>query len=76
MNMVKFLRKIKGKRLDEAHDELLRQVAELQEEKLTLIQTANKVLQENNDLIKDKVRRLEREIRQMRLYLEGQQVVT
>jgi hypothetical protein len=76
MNMVKFLRKIKGKRLDEAHDELLRQVAELQEEKLALIQTANKVLQENNDLIKDKVRRLEREIRQMRLYLEGQQVVT
>lgn len=76
MNLLKLLRKLKGKRLDEAHYELLRQTAELQEEKLVLIQTANKVLQENNDLIKDKVRRLEHEIRQMRLYLENQQVVT
>ena len=56
MNMVKILRKIKGKRLDEAHYEILRQAAELQDEKLALIQAANKVLQENNDIIKNKVR--------------------
>lgn len=76
MNLLKLLRKLKGSRLDEAHYELLRQAAELQEEKLALIQNANKVLQENNDLIKDKVRRLEHEIRQMRLYWESQQVIT
>ena len=76
MILLKLLRKLKGSRLDEAHYELLRQAAELQDEKLTLIQNANKILQENNDLIKDKVRRLEDEIRQMRLYLINQQVVT
>jgi len=76
MKLLKLLRKLKGSRLDEAHYELLCQAAELQDEKLALIQSANKVLQENNDLIKDKVRRLEDEIRQMRLYLGGQQFVT
>ncbi|MDF1592531.1 MAG: hypothetical protein P1P89_13530 [Desulfobacterales bacterium] len=76
MNLLKLLRKLKGSRLDEAHYELLRQAAELQDEKLALIQNANKILQENNDLIKDKVRRLEDEISRMRRYLLNQQVVT
>lgn len=76
MNLLKLLRKLKGSRLDGAHYELLRQAAELQEEKLAVIQSANKILRENNDLIKDKVGRLEDEIRRMRLYLENRQVVT
>jgi hypothetical protein len=75
MSLLKLLRKLKGSRLDEAHYELLRQAAELQDEKLALIQSANRLLQENNDLIKDKALRLEDEIRQMRLYLESPQAV-
>ncbi|MEW6670165.1 MAG: hypothetical protein AB1427_00595 [Thermodesulfobacteriota bacterium] len=75
MNLHKFLRALKGKRLNEAHYELLRQALALQEEKLALIQAANKVLQETNDLLKDKVRRLEDEIRKMRPYTEKPPVV-
>ena len=73
MNLTKILRKLKGKRLDEVHYELLHQAAEFQAEKLALIQAANKTLLQNNDLLKDKVRSLEHEIRRMRGYSETPQ---
>ena len=76
MNLIKLLQTLKEKGLDESHYVLLGQAVELQEEKLTLMRTANKVLQENNDLLKDKVRRLEADIRQMRQYLVSPQAVS
>jgi len=76
MNLIKLLQTLKEKGLDEAHCELLGQAVALQEEKLTLIRTANKVLQENNDLLKDKVRRLEADIGQLRQYLISPQAVS
>jgi predicted transcriptional regulator len=74
MDVIKLLKRIKGKVLNKEHYELLRQAYELQEQKLAFIQTVNKTLGENSDLLKEKIKRLEHEIGQLQLYLTEKEV--
>ena len=70
MDILGVLQALKGKVLDATHFELLKHAYELQNENLAQLKNNNEALRESNGLVKDKLAKLEPEIKRLRGIIE------